>query len=145
MRAPRGPDLYLRMTAEQQTTSVKGYLGFLAMCVGMFLAILDIQIVASSMIDIQADLRIPQNRLSHLQTTYLIAEIVAIAASGRLARAMSTRWLFTFGLIGFVAASCACAASTSYEMLYAARVVQGLFGGVLIPTVFSAVFLMFPE
>lgn len=121
------------------------FAGFLAMCVGMFLAILDIQIVASSLIEIQADLGIPANRLSYLQTTYLIAEIIAIAASGRLARAMSTRWLFTAGLTGFVLASGACAAATTYEALYAARVVQGFFGGVLIPTVFSAVFLMFPE
>jgi len=150
IRGPRTP-LALSMMPYQQsilsppTPGLPTYLGFLAMCVGMFLAILDIQIVASSLIDIQADLQIPQNRLSYLQTTYLIAEIVAIAASGRLARAMSTRWLFTAGLIGFVAASCACAAASSYEMLFAARVVQGLFGGVLIPTVFSAVFLMFPE
>jgi len=127
-----------------QAVSFKSFAGFLAMSVGMFLAILDIQIVASSLIEIQTDLEIPANRLSYLQTIYLIAEIIAIAATGRLARAMSTRWLFTAGLVGFVAASAACAASTTYPMLYAARAVQGFFGGVLIPTVFSAVFLMFP-
>ncbi|MGE3332342.1 MAG: DHA2 family efflux MFS transporter permease subunit [Rhodospirillaceae bacterium] len=124
--------------------SPTSFLGFLAMCAGMFLAILDIQIVASSLIEIQADLRIPADRLSYLQTIYLIAEIIAIAVSGRLARALSTRWLYTIGLIGFVAASGACAASSTYQALYAARAVQGFFGGVLIPTVFSAVFLMFP-
>ncbi len=124
--------------------SSTSFVGFLAMCAGMFLAILDIQIVASSLIDIQADLRIPADRLSYLQTIYLIAEIIAIAVSGRLARALSTRWLYTIGLIGFVAASGACAASGTYQALYVARAVQGFFGGVLIPTVFSAVFLMFP-
>lgn len=130
--------------SDPQPTSVKAFLGFLAMSTGMFLAILDIQIVASSLIDIQFDLAIPANRLSYLQTTYLIAEIIAIAASGRLTRAMSTRGLYTVGLLGFVLASGACAASSTYEMLFVARTVQGLFGGVLIPTVFSAVFLMFP-
>ena len=128
----------------QGQRSFTSFLGFLAMCAGMFLAILDIQIVASSLIEIQADLRIPADRLSYLQTIYLIAEIIAIAVSGRLARALSTRWLFTIGLVGFVTASGACAASQSYQALYAARAVQGFFGGVLIPTVFSAVFLMFP-
>jgi DHA2 family multidrug resistance protein len=132
------------MSTENQSISVRSFLGFLAMCTGMFLAILDIQIVASSLIEIQADLRIPADRLSYLQTIYLIAEIIAIAVSGRLARALSTRWLYTIGLVGFVAASGACAASGSYQALYAARAVQGFFGGVLIPTVFSAVFLMFP-
>jgi DHA2 family multidrug resistance protein len=132
------------MTQAEPRLSLTSFLGFLAMCAGMFLAILDIQIVASSLIEIQADLRIPANRLSYLQTIYLIAEIIAIAASGRLTRALSTRWVFTIGLVGFAAASGACAASGSYQALFVARAVQGFFGGVLIPTVFSAVFLMFP-
>ncbi len=86
------------MSAENQGISIPSFLGFLVMCAGMFLAILDIQIVASSLIEIQADLRIPADRLSYLQTIYLIAEIIAIAVSGRLARALSTRWLYTIGL-----------------------------------------------
>lgn len=132
------------MTTPEGQISLRALFGFLAMCAGMFLAILDIQIVASSLIEIQADLRIPADRLSYLQTIYLIAEIIAIAASGRLARGLSTGWLFTIGLVGFVAASAACAASSTYQTLYLARAVQGFFGGVLIPAVFSAVFLMFP-
>ena len=126
-------------------TPVRAWIGFGAMAVGMFLAILDIQIVASSLIDIQADLRIPADRLSYLQTTYLIAEVIAIAVTGWLTRAFSLRWLFTGGLIGFVIASIACAVATTYPMLYTFRFAQGLFGGVLIPTVFSATLLMFPR
>jgi len=125
-------------------SDTRTWLGFTAMAVGMFLAILDIQIVASSLIDIQVDLRIPANHLSYLQTTYLIAEVIAIAMSGRLAHGLSTRWLYVAGLMGFVMASAACAASPTYPVLYLCRFIQGLFGGVLIPTVFSAAFLMFP-
>jgi DHA2 family multidrug resistance protein len=142
LRAKEG--IEVQVSPESQNISAKSFLGFLAMSVGMFLAILDIQIVASSLIEIQTDLDIPANRLSYLQTIYLIAEIIAIAATGRLARALSTRWLYTAGLLGFVAASIACAASSTYQELFVARAVQGFFGGVLIPTVFSAVFLMFP-
>ena len=126
-------------------TSARAWIGFGAMAVGMFLSILDIQIVASSLIDIQADLRIPADKLSYLQTVYLIAEVIAIAVAGWLTRAFSLRWLFTGGLIGFVAASIACAASPDYPTLFACRAIQGLFGGVLIPTVFSATLLMFPR
>jgi len=114
------------------------------MSIGMFLAILDIQIVASSLIDIQFSLSIPQDRLSYIQTTYLIAEVIAIAASGFLTRVMSTRILFTVAMIGFVAASVACAMSETYITLYAFRFIQGLFGGAVIPVVFSVVFLIFP-
>ncbi len=57
----------------------------------MFFAILDIQIVASSMLDIQVALAISADLLSYLQTTYLIAEVIAIALTGWLTRVMSTR------------------------------------------------------
>lgn len=122
----------------------RSWLGFGAMTAGMFLAILDIQIVASSLIDIQLSLQIPAARLSYLQTTYLIAEVIAIALSGYLTRVVSTRWLFVAAMAGFVAASIACAAAPSYGALYIFRFVQGLFGGAIIPLVFSAAFLMFP-
>lgn len=122
----------------------RNLLGFAAMTTGMFLAILDIQIVASSLLDIQLSLKIPGPRLSYIQTTYLIAEVIAIALTGWLARVMSTRWLFVAAMIGFVVASAACAASTTYPMLYTFRFIQGLFGGAIIPLVFSAAFLMFP-
>ncbi|MBY0510648.1 MAG: MFS transporter, partial [Rhodospirillaceae bacterium] len=126
-------------------TGWRPWLGFTAMTAGMFLAILDIQIVASSLIDIQLDLKIPGTRLSYIQTTYLIAEVIAITLTGWLTRVMSTRWLFATAMIGFVLASVACAASTTYHMLYAFRFVQGLFGGAVIPIIFSAAFLMFPK
>ena len=45
----------------------------------------------------------------------------------------------------FVAASAGCAASDGFATLIAWRVVQGFAGGVLIPIVFSAVFLLFPQ
>jgi DHA2 family multidrug resistance protein len=125
-------------------TGWRAWVGFTAMTAGMFLAILDIQIVASSLIDIQFALKIPAERLSYLQTTYLIAEIIAIAVTGWLTRVMSTRWLFVTAITGFVLASVACAASESYLSLYAWRFIQGLFGGAVIPVIFSAVFLMFP-
>lgn len=127
------------------TTGWRTWVGFTAMTAGMFLAILDIQIVASSLIDIQLDLKIPGSRLSYIQTTYLIAEVIAITLTGFLTRVMSTRWLFAVAMTGFVLASIACAASTSYWMLYGFRFIQGLFGGAVIPIIFSAAFLMFPH
>jgi len=132
------------MTAPEPRASWRTWAGFAAMTVGMFLAILDIQVVASSLIDIQLDLKIPGPYLSYIQTTYLIAEVIAITLTGWLTRVMSTRWLFVAAMIGFVLASIACAASESYWTLYGWRFVQGLFGGAVIPIIFSAAFLMFP-
>jgi MFS transporter, DHA2 family, multidrug resistance protein len=121
----------------------KTWIGFTAMAVGMFMAILDIQIVASSLPEIQAGLGIPLDRLSWVQTAYLMAEIVAIPLTGWLSLVLSTRGAFVACVCGFTAASLACAASAGFWTLIPARVVQGFCGGALIPLVFSAIFVMF--
>jgi DHA2 family multidrug resistance protein len=121
------------------------WLGFAAMCVGMFMAVLDVQVVASSLTAIQTALHIPLDRLGWIQTAYLMAEVVAIPLTGILTQALSLRILFATATLGFVIASWACALSTGFDVLIAARVVQGFFGGMLIPSVFTAVFLLIPE
>lgn len=121
------------------------WLGFAAMCVGMFMAVLDVQVVASSLTAIQSALHIPLGRLGWIQTAYLMAEVVAIPLTGILTRALSLRILFATATLGFVAASWLCALSTGFDFLIAARVVQGFFGGMLIPSVFTAVFVLIPE
>ncbi len=121
------------------------WLGFAAMCLGMFMAVLDIQVVASSLTAIQTALHIPLGQLGWIQTAYLMAEVVAIPLTGILTRALSLRLLFALASLGFVAASLACALSPSFELLIAARVVQGFFGGMLIPSVFTAVFVLIPR
>ena len=122
---------------------VKAWIGFVAMAFGMFLAILDTQIVASSLPEIQSGLGIALDQLSWVQTAYLMAEIVAIPLTGWLTRVMSTRGAFVACVCGFTGASLACAGSTGFWSLVVARVIQGFCGGALIPLVFSAVFLMF--
>jgi DHA2 family multidrug resistance protein len=74
-----------------------------------------------------------------------MAEVVAIPLTGILTRALSLRILFAGATLGFVIASWACALSPGFDVLIAARVVQGFFGGMLIPSVFTAVFVLIPE
>jgi MFS transporter, DHA2 family, multidrug resistance protein len=130
--------------AEGDSVSAATWVGYIALCVGMFMAVLDIQIVASSLPEIQAGLEIPHKDLSWIQTAYLIAEIIAIPLTGWLTRLLSIRGLFVFAIGGFTLASVACAASTGFAPLIASRIVQGFCGGAIIPTVFTAVFLLFP-
>src|SRR6202171_642877 len=66
---------------------------FLAMVFGMFMAILDIQIVSASLTEIQAGLSASANEITWVQTAYLIAEVVMIPLSGYLSRLLSTRIL----------------------------------------------------
>ena len=57
------------------TPSVGTWAGFLLMCLGMFMAILDIQVVATSLPTIQHALAISPDAMSWIQTAYLIAEV----------------------------------------------------------------------
>jgi len=125
-------------------TRAATWLGFVLMCLGMFMAILDIQVVATSLPNIQEALDISREAMSWIQTAYLIAEIIAIPLTGWLTRALTLRWLFVAAISLFVMASIGCATSGDFATLIAFRVLQGAAGGVLIPAVFSAVFLLFP-
>ena len=59
---------------------------FLAMVFGMFMSILDIQIVSASLAEIQAGLGAGSDEIAWVQTSYLIAEVIMIPLSGVLAR-----------------------------------------------------------
>ena len=87
------------MTKPASQPSHPSILPFAVMCVGMFIALLDIQIVASSLLQIQSGLAIPLNRLSWVQTAYLIAEIIAIPLTGWFTELMSLRRLFLAAVI----------------------------------------------
>jgi MFS transporter, DHA2 family, multidrug resistance protein len=126
------------------TPAVAIWAAFLLMCLGMFMAILDIQVVATSLPTIQAALGISRDAMSWIQTAYLIAEVIAIPLTGLLTRVVTLRWLFAGAVGVFTLASIGCALSGSFAVLLGFRVIQGFSGGVLIPAVFSAVFLLFP-
>ncbi len=123
---------------------LRTWVGFVIMCLGMFMAILDIQIVATSLPTIKNALGIAADRMSWIQTAYLTAEIVAIPLTGYLTARLGMRWLFVGAVTVFTIASIGCAQSAGFNALIAWRVVQGLAGGTLIPAVFAAVFLLFP-
>jgi MFS transporter, DHA2 family, multidrug resistance protein len=130
--------------AAPDQASAATWLGFALMCLGMFMAILDIQVVATSLPAIQGALQISRDAMSWIQTAYLIAETIAIPLTGLLTRALTLRWLFVSAISLFTLASVGCAFSSDFVTLVLFRVVQGFAGGALIPAVFSAVFLLFP-
>jgi MFS transporter, DHA2 family, multidrug resistance protein len=133
------------MTGARPGPSRSWSAGFAMMCLGMFMAILDVQVVATSIPTIERALGTRGDQISWIQTAYLIAEVIAIPLTGVLTRILSMRWLFVGALSIFTLSSAGCAASGDFATLIAWRIVQGLSGGTLIPSVFSAVFLLFPE
>lgn len=118
-------------------------LGFFAMIIGMFMAILDIQIVASSIAEIQAGVSASAEEVAWIQTSYLIAEVIGIPLSGLLTRAFGMRLLFVSSAIAFIVASALCALAWSLESLIVFRCLQGFFGAAMIPTTMAAAFGLF--
>ncbi|WP_341794501.1 DHA2 family efflux MFS transporter permease subunit [Rickettsia endosymbiont of Rhinocyllus conicus] len=117
---------------------------FFGMVVGMFMSVLDIQIVASSLSVIAAGLAASSDELSWVQTSYLIAEVIIIPITGFLARLLSTRISYFVAALGFTIMSVLCSLATNIESMIIFRALQGFFGGAMIPTVFSTVFIIFP-
>src|SRR6188768_3509581 len=109
---------------------------FICMVFGMFMAILDIQIVSASLAEIQAGLSASADEISWVQTAYLIAEVIMIPLSGTLSRVLSTRWMFVTAAAGFTLMSVMCALSSSINEMIVWRALQGFIGGGMIPTVF---------
>ncbi|HVT35794.1 MAG TPA: MFS transporter, partial [Nevskiaceae bacterium] len=122
----------------------RNWLGFMAMTVAVFMAFLDIQVVASSLNQIQAGLSATAQEISWVQSAYIIAEVIAIPLSGYLSRILSTRVYFTLSVLGFTLASAACAMAWNIESMMLFRAIQGFLGGGMIPSSFAALYIMFP-
>jgi DHA2 family multidrug resistance protein len=133
----------LAAPVQAELSSGKKIFAFTVLCVGFFIAILDIQIVAASLTNIGGGLSAGADELSWVQTSYLIAEIIVIPLSGWLSRVMSTRWLFCVSAAGFTLASLLCGSAWNIESMIVFRALQGFLGGSMIPTVFTAAFAFF--
>ncbi len=122
---------------------LKSIVPFVVMCFGGFMALLDIQIVASSLQDIGGGLSAAQDEISWVQTAYLIADVVMVPLTGTLSRLLSTRNLFVAAVLGFTAASALCATATSLGQMITYRAMQGFCGGAITPSVFPVVYTRF--
>jgi MFS family permease len=87
------------------------------------MAIMDVQIVTSSLTQTQGGLSATADEIAWVQTVCLIADVVIVPLSGTMSRLLSTRVLFVAAALGFTGASVLCATATSLgEMiLYRAR------------------------
>jgi DHA2 family multidrug resistance protein len=122
---------------------LRDWIGVLAMVTGQFLAIMDVQIVTSSLTQIQGGLSASSDEISWVQTAYLIADVVMVPMSGTLSRMFSTRVVFCVATLGFTVASALCATATSLDQMILYRALQGFSGGAMTPAVFPVVYTKF--
>jgi DHA2 family multidrug resistance protein len=139
------PSLMNAVAPPSERIAPRRLFAFLIMVFGMFMSILDIQIVSASLSDIQAGLSASSTEVSWVQTAYLIAEVIAIPLSGFLSRALGTRYLFVISAAGFTLSSFLCGFASTIEEMILWRALQGFLGAGMIPTVFASAYTVFPR
>src|SRR6266540_2580444 len=125
--------------------SLRSWIGFLAMSGGTFMAVLDTQIVASSLPEIGASLGATIEEASWMQTAYLIAEVIMMPLAGWLTRSLSLRYLYSTACALFTLASLTCALSWSMESMIVVRVFQGMCAGIMTPLLYQGIYVLFPR
>lgn len=130
--------------ATQDPVSVRTWVAVVGAAFGAFLAILNIQIVSSSLADIQGAIGAGSDEGGWITTAYLVAEIIVIPMSGWLARVFSMRTYLLTNTFLFLALTIACAFTTSLGQMIVVRAMQGFAGGVLIPLAFSIIMTRLP-
>jgi EmrB/QacA subfamily drug resistance transporter len=111
--------------------------------VAVFMSFLDVTIVNIAFPDIRASF--PDSSLSELSwilNAYSIVFAAALVPAGRLADRFGRRRFYFLGVFVFLAASVACGAAGSVDVLIAARAVQAIGGAMLVP---ASLGLLLPE
>ena len=116
---------------------------FLIILFGFVLNVISMQVVGSSIKNLQGALNIGLDKVSYVMSAYLMAEVVIIPFAGWLSRLLSIRLLFMIALTGFLIACIGAASTNNFYILVAFRVMQGFFGGALMPLMFSCIYLLF--
>ncbi len=112
---------------------------------GAFMAVLNIQIVNSSLADIQGAIGAGIDDGGWISTAYLVTEIIVIPLTGWLARVFSVRRYLLANAALFLAFSAACASAHSLGEMIVLRAFQGFTGGVLIPMAFTLIITLLPK
>ncbi|WP_454195782.1 MFS transporter [Nocardia sp. Marseille-Q1738] len=113
--------------------------------VAQLMVVLDATVVNIALPAAQQDLGFSDGDRSWVVTGYALAFGSLLLLGGRLSDLFGRRNTFNVGLVGFAVASAIGGAATSFEMLVAARVGQGVFGALLAPAALSLLTVTFTE
>lgn len=130
-----GPPRTLEAVTRSDSTVLLAVFG-----AGAFLAGLDLMITAVALPSIVVDLAdwTQLRRASWIVNAYLLVYVVTMPLAGRLADLWGARRLFLWALIAFTIGSVLAGRAQTLDELIAARLVQGVGGGALVPIATAA-------
>ncbi|MGO4752684.1 MFS transporter, partial [Streptomyces sp. 2MCAF27] len=113
--------------------------------VAQLMVVLDATIVNIALPSAQQDLGFSDGDRQWIVTAYALAFGSLLLLGGRIADLFGRKMTFLVGLVGFAGASAFGGAATSFQMLVAARALQGVFGALLAPAALSLLTVTFTD
>lgn len=134
--------------SEEQVPPLKGLLlvlGTLAMSLSVFMNVLDLSIANVSLPTIAGDLGVSPNQGTWIITSFAVANAIAMPLTGWLTERVGQVRLFVWSTVLFTLASCLCGMAPDMDSLIAARILQGLVAGPMIPLSQSLLLSSYPK
>lgn len=117
----------------------QAWLALSALCVGLFMTLLDQSLVAVALPQIREHFDAGINETVWVVAVYLLAFAAPLLVTGRLGDRFGQRRIYLIGMAVFLVAALACVLAPSIEWLIAARAVQGLGGSLINPQPLSII------
>ncbi len=121
------------------------WLVLVVVAVAQLMVVLDSTVVNIALPSAQRSLGFPNSDRQWVVTAYALAFGSLLLVGGRLGDMYSRKWVFITGLVGFAVSSAIGGAAVSFEMLVAARALQGAFGAILAPSALGTLVSTFQD
>lgn len=115
-----------------------------ALCVGLFVTLLDQSFVAVALPDIQRELGASVNQAVWVSAVYLLTFAVPLLVTGRLGDRFGQRTVYLCGMAIFTACAAGCAMAPTIEALIVLRACQGFGASLVNPQPLSVINRVFP-
>ncbi|MPY63053.1 MFS transporter [Streptomyces spongiae] len=141
-----GDQIPVAPSDQRPTTGLRGHPWFtlITVAVGVMMVALDGTIVAIANPAIQKDLGASFADVQWITNGYFLALAVTLITAGKLGDRFGHRQTFLIGVVGFALASGVIGLSDSIAMVVTFRVLQGLFGALLMPAALGLLRATFP-
>jgi EmrB/QacA subfamily drug resistance transporter len=113
--------------------------------IAQLMVVLDATVVNIALPSAQKALHFTNDNRQWIVTAYALAFGSLLLLGGRISDLFGRKWTFIVGLLGFATASAVGGAAQSFDMLVAARTVQGAFGALLAPAALSLLTTTFTD
>lgn len=121
------------------------FIVLVTLCVGMFMAILDVNVINIATISIRSEFHAPVSTITWAVDAYNLSLCGLMLSGGTLADRYGSRRIWLSGLVLFTCASLGCGMSVAMWQLILFRLLQGAGAALFIPASFSLLSTGWPD